>query len=90
MVGHGLSRYRERAYGLSTRLRWAGAVVELDWVVVVAVARSKWPWPWIRLQKYTIRSLRPETAEREACKLAQAEGYEVVNAIAASCSMPTQ
>jgi hypothetical protein len=61
-------------------------VVELDWTVVVAVSRSKWPWPWINLQKYTVRALRPEIAEREACKLAQAQGYEVVNAIAASCT----
>lgn len=64
--------------------------MELDWIVVVAVARGSWPWPWILLKKYTIRALRPERAESEACKAALAEGYTVVNAMAASCTMPTQ
>lgn len=63
--------------------------MELDWVVVVAVARGSWPWAWVNLKKYTVRALQPEIAEREACKAALAEGYTVVNAIAASCTMPS-
>lgn len=62
----------------------------LDWVVVVAVARGSWPWPWVSLKKYTIRTERPEIAEREACKAALAEGYTVVNSTAASCTLPVQ
>lgn len=62
----------------------------LDWVVVVAVARGSWPWPYVLLKKYTVRAVEPERAESEACKAAIAEGYTVVNSIAASCTLPVE
>jgi hypothetical protein len=62
--------------------------MELEWIVVVAVAKTPWPWPWIKLLKFSVRAVRPEEAEGAACRLALAEGYQVVNALWASCSLP--
>lgn len=49
--------------------------------VVVAVALEPYPWRFVRLEQFNITATRSELAEQEACRLALAKGYQVLNAL---------